>query len=94
MYLKMKMLAFVFMILLLSVRTVFAHDSPDGSEWVMADWMFLSFMIFAGTAFSAFIFAIKRGWLRDLEGEAKHYILQIDEPDYYTIDLDSPAKEK
>ena len=62
-----------------------AHDSPDGSEWVMADWMFLSFMIFAGAAFVVFLFALKAGWLSNLE-DAKHYILEIEEVDYYTPD--------
>ncbi|MEJ2751609.1 MAG: hypothetical protein P8169_02825, partial [Chloroflexota bacterium] len=54
-----------------------------GSEWVMADWMFLSFLIFAGVAFLAFLFALKAGWLSNLE-DAKYYILEIDEEDYYT----------
>lgn len=94
MYSKKKMLAFVFMILLLSVRPVFAHDAPEGSEWIMADWMFLSFMIFAATAFFALIIALKRGWLNDIEGEAKHYILEIDEPDYYTVNFGDSEKEK
>lgn len=62
-----------------------AHEAPKGSEWVMADWMFLSFIIFAGTAFMAFLLALKAGWLSNLE-EAKLYILQIEEEDYYTPD--------
>ena len=60
-----------------------AHDAPAGSEWVMADWMFLSFVIFAGAAFTAFIFALKSGLLSNLE-DAKYYVLEIDEPDYYS----------
>jgi hypothetical protein len=59
------------------------HEAPKGSEWVMADWMFLSFLLFAGVAFLAFLFAIKAGWLSNLE-DAKYYILQIEEEDYYT----------
>ncbi|MFN2104598.1 MAG: hypothetical protein ACK2U5_04680 [Candidatus Promineifilaceae bacterium] len=59
------------------------HEAPKGSEWVMADWMFLSFLIFAGVAFLAFLFALKAGWLSNLE-DAKYYILEIDEEDYYT----------
>jgi hypothetical protein len=60
-----------------------SHESPPGSEWIMADWMFLSFMIFAGVAFLAFVAALKRGLLANLE-DAKYYILEIDEDDYYT----------
>ena len=59
------------------------HDAPKGSEWIMADWMFLSFVIFAGAAFVAFLMALKSGMLSNLE-EAKYYILEIDEADYYT----------
>lgn len=62
-----------------------AHDAPKGSEWVMADWMFLSFIIFAGAAFVAFMLALKAGWLSNLE-EAKYHILEIEEKDYYTPD--------
>jgi hypothetical protein len=59
------------------------HEAPKGSEWIMADWMFLSFLVFASVAFMAFIFALKRGLLSNLE-DAKYYILDIDEADYYT----------
>ena len=59
------------------------HDAPNGSEWIMADWMFLSFIIFAGTAFIAFLIALKSGQLSNLE-DAKYYVLDIDEADYYT----------
>lgn len=68
---------------LVAVLPASAHDAPSGSEWVMADWMFLSFVIFAGAAFTAFIFALKSGLLSNLE-DAKYYVLEIDEPDYYT----------
>lgn len=61
-----------------------AHEAPEGSEWVMADWMFLSFAIIAGAALVAFLFALKSGLLSNLE-DAKYYILEIDEPDYYTL---------
>jgi hypothetical protein len=44
----------------------------------MADWMFLSFAIFAGASFLAFMLALKAGWLSNLE-EAKYYILEIEE---------------
>lgn len=61
------------------------HEAPKGSEWIMADWMFLSFLVFAGVAFMAFIFALKRGLLSNLE-DAKYQVLDIDETDYYTPD--------
>ena len=61
------------------------HEAPKGSEWVMADWMFLSFAIFAGVAFMAFIFLLKAGLLSNLE-DAKYQILEIQEEDYYTPD--------
>ncbi len=70
---------------LVAVLPASAHDAPSGSEWVMADWMFLSFVIFAGAAFVAFLFALKSGLLSNLE-DAKYYVLEIDEPDYYTPD--------
>jgi hypothetical protein len=59
-----------------------AHEAPPGSEWVMADWMFLSFIIFAGTAFVAFLLALKAGLLSNLE-DAKYYVLEIQEEDNY-----------
>jgi hypothetical protein len=70
---------------LAATQPAFAHEAPDGSEWIMADWMFLSFVIFAGVAFIAFLAALKSGLLSNLE-DAKYYILEIDEPDYYTPD--------
>ncbi|MCA9891417.1 MAG: hypothetical protein KC615_00430 [Anaerolineae bacterium] len=90
---RMRMSLLLLLILLVAASPVLAHDSPEGSEWVMADWMFLSFIIFAMSAFVAFLIAMKRGWLQDLEGEAKHYILQIDEPDYYTTDWSAKSEE-
>lgn len=60
------------------------HEAPEGSEWVMADWMFLSFIIFAGTAFMAFLLALKAGLLSNLE-DAKYYILEIEEEDYFNM---------
>ena len=68
----------------LTAHPALAHEGPKGAEWIMADWMFLSFAIFAGVAFILFLAALKRGLLTGLEGEAKHYILEIDEPDYYS----------
>jgi hypothetical protein len=51
----------------------------------MADWMLLSFLAFGAVSLVAFLAALKRGLLSNLE-EAKLYILTIDEPDYYTPD--------
>lgn len=68
------------------------HESPKGSEWVMADWMFLSFIIFAGVAFMAFILALKAGWLSNLE-DAKYYVLDIQEEDFYRSEYDGEGDE-
>lgn len=74
---------------LVAAPSVFAapalHEAPKGSEWVMADWMFLSFAIFAGVAFLAFLFVLKAGLLSNLE-DAKYHVLEIEEEDYYTPD--------
>lgn len=66
---------------------VLAHEAPDegAAAYVMADWMLLSFMVFAGVALIAFVVAIRRGLMRDLE-QAKYHVLEIDEEDYYTPD--------
>ncbi len=64
------------------------HEAPEGSEWIMADWMFLSFAIFAGVAFLAFMLALKRGLLSNLE-DAKYYVLEIEEEDYYSPDWEA-----
>ncbi len=74
--------------LLLSVFAItpaFAHDGPEGAEWVMADWMFITFALFAGGALVAFVVALKMGLLSNLE-DAKYQILTIDEPDYYSAE--------
>ena len=74
--------------------TVFAHEAPDeGAEWLMADWMLLSFMVFFLVALSVFAIALKRGLLTNLE-QAKYYILTIDEPDYYSPDWAKEEKEE
>lgn len=76
--------AYVGLIALVSVTPVSAHDGPtQGNEWLMADWMLLSFLIFFGVGLIAFITALKQGLLNNLE-DAKYYILTIDEKDYYT----------
>jgi hypothetical protein len=61
------------------------HEQPDGAEWLMADWMLLSFIVFGGAALAIFVVALKRGQFHNMEA-AKFHILSIDEPDYYTPD--------
>ncbi|MGW8318618.1 MAG: hypothetical protein ACWGPS_05175 [Candidatus Promineifilaceae bacterium] len=70
-----------------------AHEAPKGSEWVMADWMFLSFVVFAGVSFMAFLMALKAGWLSNLE-EAKYPMLEIEEEDYYSPDWASEGGDQ
>ena len=82
--------AYVVFIALVVATPAFAHEQPDGANWLMADWMLLSFLVFFGMALIAFVIALKRGYLSNLE-DAKYYILTIDEPDYYTPDW---AKEE
>ncbi len=59
------------------------HDQPDGAEWLMADWMLYSFLIFFGAGLVCFLVALKRGMFNNLEA-AKFHVLTIDETDYYT----------
>lgn len=62
-----------------------AHEQPEGTgaEWLMADWMLLSFLVFFLAALVVFVVAVRRGAFRNLEA-AKYYLLTIEEPDYYT----------
>ncbi len=61
------------------------HDQPDGADWIMADWMLYSFLVFFLAGLFAFLIALKRGMFHNIEG-AKYYILSIQEEDYYTPD--------
>jgi hypothetical protein len=70
---------------LLFATPALGHDQPAGNEWIMADWMLLSFLAFGVVSLVAFLIALKRGYLSNLE-DAKYHILTIDEPDYYTPD--------
>ena len=76
---------FALLLMVITASPAFAHDGPKGSEWAMADWMFLSFMLFAGSAFVVFLLVLKAGLLSNLE-DAKLYVLHVDEEDYYTPD--------
>ncbi len=81
-----KLLVIVVMALLITVGValpVLAHDGPEGAEWVMADWIFLTFAAFAGSALLMFVVALRAGLLSNVE-QAKYYMLTIDEPDYYS----------
>ncbi len=69
--------------LLVSATPALGHEQPDGAEWLMADWMLLSFIVFGGAALAIFLLALKRGHFRNMEA-AKYHILSIEEPDYYT----------
>ena len=71
--------------LLATAAPALGHEQPDGAEWLMADWMLLSFMVFGGAALAIFVVALRRGQLHNMEA-AKFHILSIDEPDYYTPD--------
>lgn len=84
-HLKIISFSLLYALLLTALVAVpaFAHDGPEGAEWVMADWMFITFAIFAGGALIAFVVALKAGLLSNIEG-AKYQILTIDEPDYYS----------
>lgn len=70
---------------LINVFPAFAHEGVTGDEWLLADWMLFSFLIFFGVGLTAFIIALKRGYLNNLE-DAKYHILTIQEEDYYTPD--------
>ena len=76
-------LCIAFLLTAFSIAPAFAHDGPEGAEWVMADWIFITFAVFAGGALIAFVAALKMGLLSNLE-DAKYQILSIDEPDYYS----------
>lgn len=78
-----KSICFALLLTALFIAPAFAHDGPEGAEWVMADWIFITFAVFAGGALLAFVAALKMGLLSNLE-DAKYHILTIDEPDYYS----------
>ena len=88
---------YVLLFSLFAATPASAHEQPGGADWLMADWMLLSFLVFFGVALIAFVVALKRGYLSNLE-DAKYHILTIDEPDYYTPDwakeqTDDPERE-
>lgn len=82
---SMVVLLLVAVCLLATAMPALGHEQPDGAEWLMADWMLLSFMVFGGAGLAIFVVALRRGQFHDMEA-AKFHILSIDEPDYYTPD--------
>jgi hypothetical protein len=72
-------------LLLLSAPPALAHDQPEGGSapFVMADWMFWTFVLFGGASFLGICAAWKLGHFRDLDDQ-RLVPLFIDEPDYYT----------
>ncbi|HDZ73239.1 MAG TPA: hypothetical protein ENH55_10785 [Aurantimonas coralicida] len=69
----------------LASGAAWASASPEGAEFVMADWMLLSFLSFAGAALLVFLIAVRRGMFAGME-DAKYHLLSVKEPDYYTPD--------
>lgn len=64
----------------------FAHEAPDeGAEWLMADWMMLTFLLFFSTAFFVFLVVLKLGFFRNPE-EAKYQVVEGKEVDYFSND--------
>lgn len=83
-------------LLALTGGAAWANAAPDGAEFVMADWMLLSFLSFAGAALVVFLVAVRRGMFTGME-DAKYHLLSVEEPDYYTPEWakeDSDAPER
>jgi hypothetical protein len=72
-------------VLLTTAAPAWAHDQPDGAtaSFVMADWMFWTFLLFGGASFFGACAAWKLGHFRDMDDQ-RLVPLYIDEPDYYT----------
>jgi hypothetical protein len=71
--------------LLATASPAWAHDQPSGAtaSFVMADWMFWTFVLFGGASFFGACAAWKLGHFRDMDDQ-RLVPLYIDEPDYYT----------
>lgn len=82
------------MVLLLTAPPAWAHDQPEGgnASYVMADWMFWTFVLFGGASFVGACAAWKLGYFRDLDDQ-RRVPLMIDEPDYYTPEWASEDDE-
>jgi hypothetical protein len=72
-------------VLLVTAAPAWAHDQPNGgtASFVMADWMFWTFVLFGGGSFLGACAAWKLGHFRDMDDQ-RLVPLFIDEPDYYT----------
>jgi hypothetical protein len=72
-------------VMLVATATASAHDQPEGGDasYVMADWMFWTFVLFGGASFIGVCAAWKLGFFRDMDDQ-RLVPLYIDEPDYYT----------
>jgi hypothetical protein len=81
----MTVLGLTVAILLATAAPAWAHDQPDGAtaSFVMADWMFWTFVLFGGASFFGACTAWKMGHFRDMDDQ-RLVPLYIDEPDYYT----------
>ena len=65
---------------------------PEGSAYAIANWLVLSYAVFFLVALGIFLIALKRGMFRNIE-KAKYFMLDIDEPDYYTPDWAREGKD-
>jgi hypothetical protein len=72
-------------VLLATAAPAGAHDQPSGrtASFVMADWIFWTFVLFGGASFFGACAAWKLGHFRDMDDQ-RMVPLYIDEPDYYT----------
>jgi len=72
---------------LVTAGPAWAHDQPKGAtaSFVMADWMFWTFVLFGGISFIGACAAWKLGHFRDMDDQ-RLVPLYIEEPDYYTPD--------
>jgi hypothetical protein len=89
-----RILAVAVVLLLLAAPPAWAHDQPEGgnASYVMADWMFWTFVLFGGASFVGACAAWKLGYFRDLDDQ-RRVPLMIDEPDYYTPEWASEDDE-
>ncbi len=73
--------------MLVTAAPAWAHDQPEGgtASYVMADWMFWTFVLFGGASFIGACAAWKLGHFRDMDDQ-RLVPLYIEEPDYYTPD--------
>jgi hypothetical protein len=89
-------LLLVMVVMMTFAAPAWSHDQPEGRDasYVMADWMFWTFVLFGGSSLLGACVAWKLGFFRDMDDQ-RLVPLYIDEPDYYTpewaLDPDDPA---